>query len=192
MPGAGEKFPYFTASLLTLILKTLKHPHLCAPQVLEEFFRLLAVCHTVIPDGPPDPRQIKYEAESPDEAAFVTAAKVMGFFFCKRTNTSITVRETTSKGTQDVEYEILNTLEFNSTRKRQSVIFRGPDGRIVLYCKGADTVIYERLDGSHPLNAQLKAVTSSHMEHFGNAGLRTVCLAYTELDPAFYNAWQVI
>ncbi|KAL8479474.1 hypothetical protein ACS0TY_026390 [Phlomoides rotata] len=36
---------------------------------------------------------------------------------------------------KDVSYEILNVLEFNSTRKRQSVVCRYPDGRLVLYCK---------------------------------------------------------
>jgi phospholipid-transporting ATPase len=45
----------------------------------------------------------------------------------------------------DEEYEILNVCEFNSTRKRMSVVVRGPDKRIKLFTKGADTVIYERL-----------------------------------------------
>ena len=36
---------------------------------------------------------------------------------------------------QEAEYEILNVLEFNSVRKRQSVVCRFPDGRLVLYCK---------------------------------------------------------
>ena len=39
--------------------------------------------------GPPDPAAIRYEAESPDEAALVVAAKVFGFFFFKRTNTTL-------------------------------------------------------------------------------------------------------
>jgi hypothetical protein len=39
------------------------------------------------PPGPDDPALIRYEAESPDEAALVVAAKVFGFFFFKRTNT---------------------------------------------------------------------------------------------------------
>jgi magnesium-transporting ATPase (P-type) len=43
------------------------------------------------------------------------------------------------------EFQILNVCEFNSTRKRMSTVIRGPDGRIKLYCKGADTVIVERL-----------------------------------------------
>lgn len=53
--------------------------------------------------------------------------------------------------------------------------------------QGADTVIYERLAATHPLNAQLKVVTRDHMEEFGSAGLRTLCLAYAELDPAEYD-----
>ena len=36
-------------------------------EVIEMFFRLLAVCHTVIPEGEPTPKEIKYAAESPDE-----------------------------------------------------------------------------------------------------------------------------
>ena len=39
------------------------------------------------------------------------------------------------------EFQILNVCEFNSTRKRMSTVVRGPDGKIKMYCKGADTVI---------------------------------------------------
>ncbi|MEW5317788.1 MAG: hypothetical protein WDW38_009057 [Sanguina aurantia] len=160
------------------------------PDTTEMFFRLLAVCHTVIPDGPPDEEKIRYECESPDEAALVVAAKVFGFFFYKRTNTSVFVRERTRSGVKDVEYEVLNVLEFNSTRKRQSVIIRDPRGRILVFCKGADTVIYERLDHSLKHNEAYKALTNTHMTEYGNGGLRTLCLAYTEVHPAFYASWQ--
>lgn len=51
---------------------------------------------------------------------------------------------------ESLEYEILNVCEFNSTRKRMSTLVRGPDGRIKLYCKGADTVILERLSEKQP------------------------------------------
>lgn len=160
------------------------------PATIEMFFRLLAVCHTVIPDGEPTPEGIRYEAESPDEAALVVGAKVMGFFCFKRTNTSVFVRETTAAGTRDVEYEVLNILEFNSTRKRMSVIVKDDQGKIIIFCKGADTVIYERLEHNHPLNVQLKVPTTAHMDEYGSAGLRTLCLSYAEVDPAFYATWQ--
>lgn len=63
------------------------------------------------------------------------AAKVFGFFLVKRTNTIITLRERLPDGTRETEYEILNILEFNSTRKRMSVIIRTPENKIILYCK---------------------------------------------------------
>lgn len=86
-----------------------------------------------------------------------------------------------------IPYEILNVLEFNSTRKRQSVVCRYPDGRLVLYCKGADTVIYERLADS---NNDMKKITREYLEQFGSSGLRTLCLAYRELHPNVYESWN--
>ncbi|KAG5001772.1 hypothetical protein AAZX31_08G284000 [Glycine max] len=160
------------------------------PDVCKEFFRCLAICHTVLPEGDESPEKIRYQAASPDEAALVIAAKHFGFFFYRRTPTMVYVRESHVEKmgkVQDVSYEILNVLEFNSTRKRQSVVCRYPDGRLVLYCKGADNVIYERLaDG----NNNIKKVTREHLEQFGSAGLRTLCLAYKELHPDVYESWN--
>ncbi|KAM7269267.1 hypothetical protein ACFE04_024764 [Oxalis oulophora] len=160
------------------------------PDACKEFFRCLAICHTVLPEGEESPEKIRYQAASPDEAALVAAAKNFGFFFFRRTPTMIYVREShVEKMGQmdDVGYEILNVLEFNSTRKRQSVVCRYPDGRLVLYCKGADTVIFERLaDGQN----DLKNITREHLEQFGSAGLRTLCLAYIDLSPTMYESWN--
>lgn len=62
---------------------------------IQKFFRLLAICHTAIPDNDIDEETGKasYEAESPDEAAFVIAARELGFEFYKRTQTSISLHE---------------------------------------------------------------------------------------------------
>ncbi|KAL8106257.1 hypothetical protein AgCh_029880 [Apium graveolens] len=160
------------------------------PDACKEFFRCLAICHTVLPEGEESPEKIRYQAASPDEAALVSAAKNFGFFFYRRTPTKIFVRESHVERMgqiQDVSYEILNVLEFNSTRKRQSVICRYPDGRLVLYCKGADTVIYERLAVG---NNDVKKRTRDHMEQYGAAGLRTLCLAYRDLNPDTYESWN--
>lgn len=48
---------------------------------IQEFFRCLAICHTVLPEGEESPEKLRYQAASPDEAALVTAAKNFGFFF---------------------------------------------------------------------------------------------------------------
>ena len=46
---------------------------------------------------------------------------------------------------QVVKYKLMNVFEFNSDRKRMSVIVRTPDDRIMLVCKGADSIINARL-----------------------------------------------
>lgn len=40
------------------------------------------------------------------------------------------------------DYNLLNLLEFNSSRKRMSVIVSNEDGEIFLFCKGADEYGY--------------------------------------------------
>ncbi len=65
----------------------------------------------------------------------MAAGKAFGFFFHRRNHTSVLVREPKGDAEVEMEYEILNILEFDSTRKRMSVICRNPEGNIMLYCK---------------------------------------------------------
>ena len=71
----------------------------------------------------------------------MVAAKVFGFFFHQRSLASITVRQPPAQAAapggaaaEEAQYEILAVLEFNSTRKRQSVLVRQPGGTILLQC----------------------------------------------------------
>jgi len=116
--------------------------------IIEKFFLLLAICHTAIPDVDEETGKISYEAESPDEAAFVIAAREIGFEFYKRTQTSVAVREYNPKTGKKVErvYTVLNVLEFNSARKRMSVIVRNEEGKLLLLCKGADRFVINYLE----------------------------------------------
>ena len=68
----------------------LNEPHW---DIIQKFFRVLAICHTVIPEKNEELGEILYKAESPDEAAFVIAAKEIGFEFFRVTQTSISLRE---------------------------------------------------------------------------------------------------
>ena len=72
----------------------------------------------------------------------------------------------------EVAYDVLNVLEFTSERRRMSVVIRDPEGRITLFVKGADNVIYERLSQQRP---QLYAEsTLKHLKEFAALGLRLV------------------
>ncbi|XP_016514164.1 putative phospholipid-transporting ATPase 9 [Nicotiana tabacum] len=161
-------------------------PHL---DVIQKFFRLLAVCHTVIPEVDEGTREISYEAESPDEAAFVIAAREIGFELFKRTQTSVSVHELDLASGKKVErsYRILNVLEFNSTRKRMSVIVKDEAGKILLLCKGADSVIFERLAKS---GREFEEATREHVHEYADAGLRTLILAYREISKEEYQVFN--
>uniref|UniRef100_A0AAQ4QQT6 Phospholipid-transporting ATPase n=1 Tax=Gasterosteus aculeatus aculeatus TaxID=481459 RepID=A0AAQ4QQT6_GASAC len=146
------------------------------------FFRLLALCHTVMPEEKKE-GELHYQAQSPDEGALVTAARNFGFVFRSRTPESITAMEMGIK----VVYELLAVLDFNNVRKRMSVIVRSPEGKLTLFCKGADTIIYERL---HPSCNKLKEVTTIHLNEYAGDGLRTLVLAYKDLDEDYMNDWK--
>ncbi|KAK9451379.1 uncharacterized protein V1518DRAFT_408402 [Limtongia smithiae] len=152
--------------------------------VIHEFLTLLATCHTVIPERKPDTDEIKYQASSPDEGALVEGAAKLGYRFTTRRPKSITITE----HGEDREYELLNICEFNSTRKRMSAIFRCPDGSIRLYCKGADTVILERLAAGNPYVED----TLHHLEEYAADGLRTLCLAMRVISDDEYAEWSAI
>ncbi|KAL5725998.1 P-type phospholipid transporter [Ranunculus cassubicifolius] len=153
--------------------------------VIQKFFRLLAICHTAIADVDEETEKISYEAESPDEAAFVIAAREFGFKFYNRTQTNIFLHELdpVTKSKIDRSYELLNVLEFNSSRKRMSVIVRNEEGKLVLLCKGADSVMFERLAKN---GREFEGLTRRHMNEYADAGLRTLVLAYRELTEEEY------
>lgn len=151
----------------------------------ESFMLALALCHTVITERTPgDPPRIEYKAQSPDEAALVATARDCGFTVIGRSTDGIILNVLG----EEREYMVLNTLEFNSSRKRMSAIIRMPDGRIVLFCKGADSVIYSRLKRGE--QQQLRKVTAEHLEMFAREGLRTLCIAQKEIGEKEYQIWN--
>ncbi|XP_058183035.1 putative phospholipid-transporting ATPase 9 [Rhododendron vialii] len=157
--------------------------------VIHKFLRLLAICHTAIPEVDEDTGKLSYEAESPDEAAFVIAARELGFEFHKRTQTSVSLHELDPISGEKVErlYKLLNVLEFNSTRKRMSVIVRNEEGKLLLLCKGADSVMFERLAKN---GREFEEETKAHVNDYADAGLRTLILAYRELDEEEYKKFN--
>ncbi|MEE6503137.1 hypothetical protein FKM82_004751 [Ascaphus truei] len=175
-PLADRKFQFYDHSLIESIKLEDPHEH--------EFFRLLSLCHTVMADEK-NAGELVYQVQSPDEGALVTAARNFGFIFKSRTPETITVEEMG----KNVTYQLLAILDFNNIRKRMSVIVRNPNGRIKLYCKGADTILFERL---HASSEDLMYLTSDHLNEFAGEGLRTLALAYKDLSEDYLRWWLKI
>ncbi|CEI94483.1 hypothetical protein RMCBS344292_08693 [Rhizopus microsporus] len=131
--------------------------------------------------------QIEYKAESPDEAALVNAAKNAGFAFINRKGKMLTVDILG----QEYTFELLDVLGFTSDRKRMSVILKRPEpwNDIILYCKGADNVITERLDHDSEQQTILDK-THKDVDTFSENGLRTLMLAYRSIDNEEYASWK--
>ncbi|KAK9471327.1 uncharacterized protein V1510DRAFT_438027 [Dipodascopsis tothii] len=112
-------------------------------------------------DDDDDDQQISYQAASPDELALVTAARDLGYIVVDRQLRSASIK-TYPKGFDHEPvvdtYDILQTVEFSSVRKRMSIVLRFPDGRIGLICKGADNVIMERLKSRELVDATMAKV----------------------------------
>lgn len=143
---------------------------------LNGFWTTLALCHTVLTSVDPETDAIEYKAQSPDEAALVQAAADVGFIFRGREREVLSLSTPFSDGVE--QWELLNVLEFTSSRKRMGVVVRrigGDDKKIYLLEKGADNIIFERLV---PGNDEMKAITEQHLGEFAGEGLRTLTLAY--------------
>ncbi|XP_025076903.1 phospholipid-transporting ATPase ID-like isoform X3 [Pomacea canaliculata] len=173
-PYAEKSFDFYDFELL----KVVNH----GDQNAHAFFRLLALCHTVMPEVHED-GTLEYQAQSPDEGALVSAARNFGFVFKSRTPSTITIE---ALGVEE-KYELLCILDFNNVRKRMSVLVRR-NQKITLFCKGADNIIFDRLS---PACAELKELTSHHLNDFAQDGLRTLCLAYKDIDDSFYEKWKI-
>ncbi|KAJ1973052.1 hypothetical protein H4R35_004332, partial [Dimargaris xerosporica] len=127
---------------------------------------------------------INYRAESPDEGALVKAAKNFGFTFLGRNKDQVKLDILGTNFT----FIQLDVIEFDSTRKRMSVIVRRPApwNDVVLFCKGADNVIIDRLAAGQD---DLRDRTLEQIDHFSNQGLRVLCLAYRILTEDEYQSW---
>ncbi|TPX10958.1 uncharacterized protein E0L32_008164 [Thyridium curvatum] len=120
-------------------------PHTTFSRKTRMFILCIALCHTCLPERQED-GEITFQAPSPDELALVQAARDMGYLMVDRSANTITLQFRDLDGSPVTEtFEVLDVIEFNSKRKRMSIIIRMPDGRICILCKGADSAILPRL-----------------------------------------------
>lgn len=183
-----------------------------------DFLTFIALCHTCTPEVALG-KIAGYRGASPDEVALVQGANDLGFVLTERTPSSLALTsfDEDAKGVLET-YQILQTIEFSTKRRRMSIIVRMPDKRICIICKGADSTVMELLrlsdlakqtlskmkDNSRlqdSLRAQ-KAVDSpmkdvetfarcfQHLRDFANEGLRTLLYGYRYISDAEFQIWK--
>ena len=144
---------------------------------LREFYRFMALCHSVMVDHDPETKEISYQASSPDELALVNASKDVGIKLMERTKDFVEIQENGIKK----EYRILCEFPFNSDRKRMSVIIED-GGKYYLYCKGADSIMTTRIKWK----MGDEDIVFDHLEKFAIEGLRTLVMAKREMTRSEY------
>jgi len=159
-------------------------------------FRSLALCNTVTvrvdDDGAP-----QYAGASPEEVTFVETAGQVGLALTSRKpgrNGPDVLKLAVGDFNNEEVYEIVETLEFSSDRKRMSVILRrsgsgSPDSSadaspLLCISKGADNVMSGLL--KKPLSYQ----DSEVLDTYASMGLRTLVLASRHLEEEFVRSWQ--
>jgi len=157
------------------IVKSKEKKNICiyldsSEKIIEEYWKALALCHDCnIQNG-------EYIGMSPDNLELVKSAKVQGFKFDVSDNSHfILAYETNEKNNfEQQKFEKLCQIEFNSDRKRESVLVK--EGSLYkLYIKGADSIIEERLDESTPSAVLEKARYFVNL--FSSKGYRTLYVA---------------
>lgn len=160
------------------ILNSSRQVPLTSNAKLELFLDIMSTCHTVQKD-----EKGEYQASSPDEFCFVN--------FCKKLNivyegdTRINGRDLQTRLVRFLQtnknYDLLEVLEFDSTRKRMSVILRNlSTNKIVLFCKGAESFVFKKCVQGDTDTCQ------ADIDSFAEQGWRTLAFSMKYLSESEY------
>jgi phospholipid-transporting ATPase len=127
---------------------------------IAEFFRFIAVCHEAIAEKLVE-GGTKLSAPNPDDEALVCAAEYFGQKFEDRRDNFVLIRDRDTNIVQEVE--VMYSIDFTSARKRMSVIIRDIDGKVKIITKGADSMMFTRVD---PADAFLISKTAEDVDQF--------------------------
>jgi len=154
-------------------------------QGLYDILLFLSVCHTVVIDK----NKGVYNAASPDEQALVEGARDQGFEFIGREPNNVLVVK--DPAGYKLRYRVLNTLEFNSTRKRMSLIVENQQtGYIELLSKGADSIMEKLLKRGDAATEKQLEQTKAYIDAYSKEGLRTLLVAKKDISQREYDAWN--
>lgn len=83
------------------------------------------------------------------------------------------------------KWKLLNLIEFNSTRKRMTVVVRDPKGIIRVFSKGADSILFPLLKKTRE-GREIEHKTNQFLEDYAKEGLRTLLLVEKIMSEAEY------
>ena len=156
--------------------------------LINEFLLCLSLCHSVLIDNKKKKEKglLEYQCSSPDEKALVYFARSQKYILKNKTLDNIITLEILGN---EKKFELLNTLEYSSERKRMSVIVKTEENKYMVYAKGADSMIETLLSEKEKHSEMLKK-TTEYLKLFSVNGLRTLMIAYKEITEEYYKQWS--
>jgi magnesium-transporting ATPase (P-type) len=143
--------------------------------LVTEFMNVLSLAHMCAVEEFTNKEGVKekfYNGPSPDEVALVEYAADMDFS-CINSEKDFIQMTNNNKTTG---YEVFRKMDFNSDRKRMSVLLKDPlDNQYKLYIKGADSIIKSRLDMKQ-FPKEIEEKTEWFLNTASKQGLRTLLL----------------
>ena len=86
--------------------------------------------------------------------------------------------------------DLLGLHEFDSVRKRMSVVIRFPNNTVKVLVKGADSSMFSILAEGSGRNSHVRHATQSHLTEYASQGLRTLVVAARDLTDEELSEWQ--
>ncbi|EUB61277.1 Putative phospholipid-transporting ATPase [Echinococcus granulosus] len=172
----------------------------------KQFWLNVVLCHSIEAkikiDKETNEEVITYNAASPDEKALVDAAAKVGLIY-------LGVDETVNKAGKEYNIRLVRfnpgvlnekqsnlktrryrmdaVLEFNSVRKRMSVMIRDENGRCFVYTKGAEVAMLDpRRCGKTPSHVKDEIIRK--VTEFAMSGLRILVFSVREVDSYTYES----
>ncbi|CAG9335514.1 unnamed protein product [Blepharisma stoltei] len=160
-------------------------------ELLDQFVKCMSICHECLIEENEN-KESNYIGQSPDEIVLVDFAAHIGYKYDKLKAGIMDIKRL-HFGMEDqcdlLRFEKCATLEFNSDRKRNSVIVKDlQTNKMILYTKGADSEIKKRLSQEN-LKAYLDKV-SNDLQTYSERGYRTLMFTYKILEEANYIEWK--
>ncbi|CAN1258540.1 Phospholipid-transporting ATPase 1 [Linum perenne] len=85
-------------------------------------------------------------------------------------------------------FSVLGLHEFDSDRKRMSVILGFPDKSVKIFVKGADTSMFTVIDKTSSMD--IVRATEDHLHSYSSLGLRTLVIGMHELSASEFEQWH--
>ena len=169
---AGEEISTSLASSMKSDLsesKKKKRIHRHRSKLIRDTITAMCLCNNVTPVvDDDDPKNMTYQASSPDEVALVKFAVTLNMRLTGRTDKEIKLIDANE---QTEEFEVLANFPFSSDTKRMGIILKNKKhGHIIYYLKGAENVMMRFVKDEY-VN-----YIAENAENLATKGLRTLVL----------------